>query len=214
MEFCTDMDLLHWEPTLFRDAVFASQELLGGTGDLDGTNFALNSNLLLVSPVAANHVIVLGEPLCGSYPIVSVNSPTQLSLMVLYDGLWQSPETDRPVIKGLSFAIRTFQAQRRVVSDLMKRAAGIEVGSTATPHPQIVNLEAMRRPCVLGTLQSIYNTLAAAGENPNNYRVRADLYERLYRRALCQVRAEVGLDGDRVVDVVRRLNVSELILPE
>jgi hypothetical protein len=191
MEFCTDMDLLHWEPTLFRDAVFASQELLGGTGDLNETTFTLASGSLLTAHVAANQVIVFSGSLSGSYPIVSVNSERQLAFMVLYDGLPQSPGTERPLQKGLSFAIRTFQAQRRVVSDLMMRAAGIDLGSVVTPRPQIVNLEAMRRPCVLGTLQSIYNTLAAAATNPNGPRVSADLYERLYRRALGQVVAEV-----------------------
>jgi len=27
MTFCKDVDLLHWEPNLFRDAAFASQAL-------------------------------------------------------------------------------------------------------------------------------------------------------------------------------------------
>ena len=36
MTFCTDTDLLPWEPNLLREASFASQTLLTGTGDLAG----------------------------------------------------------------------------------------------------------------------------------------------------------------------------------
>jgi hypothetical protein len=214
MTFCTDVDLLHWEPSLFRDAVFASQQLLSGTGDLNGTTFTLASGSLVTAHVAANQVIVLSGSLSGSYPIVSVNSATQLTLSVLYDGLFPDTGSATPSPAGtaaaLPFAVRTFWPQRKVVSDLMMRAAGIDVGSVITPDAQIVNTEAMRRPCVLGTLQMIYNALAAAAATPTNFQVRADLYERLYRRALGQVRAEVDMNGDGAVDVLRRLNVLEL----
>jgi len=37
--FCTDSALLAWEPNIFRDAPFASQTLLAGTGTLSGTTF-------------------------------------------------------------------------------------------------------------------------------------------------------------------------------
>ena len=37
--FCNDIDLLHWEPNIFRDAAFASQTLMSGSGSLAGTAF-------------------------------------------------------------------------------------------------------------------------------------------------------------------------------
>jgi len=214
MIFCTDVDLLHWEPSLFRDAVFASQQLLSGTGNLSGTAFTLASGSLVAAHVAADQVIVLSGSLAGSYPIVSVDSATQLTLSVLYDGLFPETGAKTPspagTATGLSFAVNTFWPQRRVVSDLLLRAAGVDPDSTVTQPAQIANSEALRRPCVLGTLQMIYNALAAAAATPTNYMVRADLYERLYRRALGQVRVELDLDGDGVGDTVRRLNTMEL----
>ena len=215
MTFCSDVDLLHWEPNLFRDAVFASQQLLSGTGDLNGTAFTLSGGSLTAAHVAANQVIVLSGTVNGSYPIVSVNSATQLTLSVLYDGLFPDTGTGIPSPAGVAtaqpFAIRTFWPQRKVVSDLMIRAAGIDVESAMLPQAQIVNKEVMRRPCVLGTLQMIYSALAAAVETPTSFQVRADLYERLYRRALGQVRVELDMNGDGAGDVVRRLSVLELV---
>ncbi len=214
MTFCTDVDLLHWEPSLFRDAVFASQQLLAGTGNLNGTTFTVSSGSLTAAHIAANQVIVLSGSCNGTYPIVSVDSEAQLTLSVLYDGLFpdSGPAAPSPVGTATAepFVIETFWPQRRVVSDLLARAAGIDPQSTTDAAVRIVNTEAMRRPCVLGTLQMIYSALAAASATPTAFQIRADLYERLYRRAIGQVRVELDTNGDGAADVVRRLSVLEL----
>jgi hypothetical protein len=57
----------------------------------------------------------------------------------------------------------------------------------------------------------IYSALsAAAGEDSAHFQVRADLYERLYRRALRGSVVELDLDGDGQPDTVRMLSVLEL----
>lgn len=214
MVFCTDVDLLHWEPNLFRDAVFASQQLLAGTGDLAGTTLTVSAGSLNAAHVAAEQVIVLSGLVTGSYPIVSVNSATQLTLSVLYDGLYpeQGAKVASPVgtAASVGFVVRTFWPQRKIVSDLLLRGAGIGPEYSGREDARVVNAEALRRPCVLGTLQMIYSALAAAAEDPTHHSVRAELYERLYRRALTQARVEVDLDGDGAGDAVRRLCVGEL----
>src|SRR5687768_11476333 len=80
--FCTDIDLLHWEPSILRDAAFASQTLLAGTGDLAGTMFTLDTPgaSFTASHVEADHVIVLNGGTSGCYPIVSVDGATQLTI--------------------------------------------------------------------------------------------------------------------------------------
>ena len=87
MTFSTDIDLLHWEPNILRDAAFASQTLISGTGDLSGTTFTLAAGSLATAHVTADQVIVLTGDISGCYPIVSVDSATQLTLSTLYDGL-------------------------------------------------------------------------------------------------------------------------------
>src|SRR6267142_4347348 len=151
MVYCTDVDLLHWEPNIFRDALFASQLLLSGTGNLAGTTFTLASGSLSTAHVVPDEVVVLSGALAGSFPIVSVNSATVLTLSVLYDGLF--PDSGSAVASPvgtaaeLAFAVRTFWPRRRVVSDLISRAAGIEPDDEAPAV--IVNAHALRRPCAL-----------------------------------------------------------------
>jgi len=212
MTFCKDVDLLHWEPNLFRDAAFASQALMGGTGDLAGTTFTVSAGSLAASHVVAGGVIVLSGSVAGSFPIVSIDSATQLTLSVLYDQLYpdEGAGTASPVgtAAGLTFSVRTFWAQRKVVSDLLLQAAGIVPGTEEAATASVLNPEALRRACVLGTLQMIYNALAAVGgEAAAELGVRSDLYERLYRRAVRQAKVELDLDGDGVRDVRRVLDV-------
>src|ERR1043165_3879265 len=80
MVYCTDVDLLHWEPNIFRDALFASQLLLSGTGSLASTTFTLASGSLSTAHVVPDEVVVLSGALAGSFPIVSIDSATQLTL--------------------------------------------------------------------------------------------------------------------------------------
>ena len=107
---------------------------------------------------------------------------------------------------GINFAIRTFWAQRQIVSELLLLAAGLEPDQAGA----VLNPGELRRPCTLGALQMIYSALAAAAEEPADFSVRADLYERLYRRALRNTIVAVDLDEDGVAESHRALNVLEL----
>jgi hypothetical protein len=214
MTFCTDTDLLHWEPTLFADAAFASQTLISGAdGALAGTAFTISSGSFAAAHVTPGGVIALTGGTSGCYPIVSVDGATELTLSTMYDGLLPLGETSSgasPVgtATGLAYAVRTFWPQRQVVSELLLQAAGVDpVRQTADA---ILNPTALRKACALGSIQMIYSALAAAASAPGVYEVRADLYERLYRRSLRSARVEIDLDGDGQANCVRTLNVLEL----
>jgi hypothetical protein len=212
MPFCTDTDLLHWEPNVLNDASFASQTLLSGSGNLAGTSFSISSGSLAAGHVQAGQVIIFSGTMAGCFPIASVDTDTQLTVSVLYDGV--EPESGDPAASApagagpLTYLIRTFWAQRRIVSDVIQQAAGIDSGEAAAAV--ITNPEALKRACALGTLQLIYSALAAASDAPANLSARADLYEKLYRRAMRSAKVELDLDGDGAADTVRMLNVLEL----
>ena len=56
----------------------------------------------------------------------------------------------------------------------------------------------------------IYSALAAATGAPDEYAVRAELYQQLYRRALRSTNVEIDLNNDGVADERRQLNVLQL----
>ena len=213
LTFCNDIDLLHWEPNLLRDAAFASQALISGTGNLAGSTFTIASGSLLAAHVAQEQVIILTGATSGSYPIVSVDGAQQLTLSVLYDGLFPTsgdPTAAPPgTANGLAYVVRTFWPQRRIVSELLLQAAGLDP-SDPDAEQQILNPDALKRACTLGTLHLIYSALAGAAAEPANLNVRVDLYEKLYRRAIRGATLKLDLNLDGRLDALRRLNVMDL----
>src|SRR5437773_3265922 len=193
MTFCTDIDLLHWEPNICRDAAFASQTLISGTGDLAGTSFTIASGSFADAHLTADQVIVLTGDTSGSYPVVSVDSATQLTISALYDGLFPTTGGATPTppgtASGLDFVIRTFWPQRRIISELILVAAGLDPADAAAAD-KILNPSSLVRACTLGTLHLIYSALAAVADKPTDLLARAQMYEQLYRRALGAARVE------------------------
>ena len=110
--FASDIDLLHWEPRLFCDtnASAVAQLLLSGSGTLAGTTFTIDSGSLIDSNVTSDYVIALSGSVAGSFPIVAVNSATQLTLSVLYDDLdaddGSGSACQSESGSGINFAIR------------------------------------------------------------------------------------------------------------
>src|SRR3954468_11913553 len=188
--FCTDADLLQWEPGLLKDAGFASQTLIAGTASVAGATLTVTAGGSLVdSHVSPGQVVVLGGAVSGCFPIVRVTSATTMVISVLYDGLFPDAETDPAVetpvsasaVTGLSFNVRTFWPQRRVVSELLMQAAGVDSLASARRvaaggHPIVANPQSLRRACTVGALQMIYSAVAAAAASPAELKVRAELY--------------------------------------
>jgi hypothetical protein len=217
MIFCRDVDLLYWEPDVLREAAFGSQTLMAGTGNLAGPGFTPTTGGAFTNQhVVAGNVITFSGAAVGTYAITLVDGPFTLYLSAIYDELF--PTTGTPptpvasqTANGVAYVIRTFWAQRRVVSDLLMQAVGIVPGTAEAATAAVLNPEALRRPCVLGTLQMIYSAVAAAASEPARYAVRAELYERLYRRALLAAQVDLDLDGDGRVDVRRSPGLVRMV---
>jgi hypothetical protein len=214
--FCTDLDLLHWEPNILRDAAFASQTLISRTGDLAGTDFTIAAGSFVTAKVARDQVIVIDAPINGCFPITAINTATSLSLSILYDALIDEENDTRTAAgttsaTGVPYAVRTFWPQRVIVSELLSQAAGAGQSRDGEAPAAILDPTSLRRACALGTLQMIYSALAAAAdEDEPHYAIRAELYERLFRRAMRSARVAIDLDADGEADVIRALNVLEL----
>lgn len=211
--FCTDIDLIHWEPNICRDAAFASQTLITGTADLSGTTLTIASGSFIDRHVEPNQVIVLSGSISGSFPILTINSATDLTISILYDGLFSGEPTASAVgaATGLTFAIRTFWPQRQMVTEILTQAVGIIPDDPRTANATILNPEALRRPCIFGTLQLIYSALSAVADAPKEYAVRATVYQRLCQRAMRLTQVDLDLNGDGQADHTRQLNSIELV---
>lgn len=218
MTFCNDTDLLYWEPDVARDAAFASQTLATGTGDLAGTAFTRTAGAsFLTQQVAPGQVLVLSGTAVGCYVITDVPNSTQLAISVLHNEMF--PTTGSPAspvgasadATGATYAIRTFWAQRQVVSELLMQAVGLVPGTLDSEASVILNPESLRRACALGTLQMIYSAVAAAASDPAKFSLRADLYERLYRRALIRAQVDLDFNGDGRVDVRRSPGLVRMV---
>ncbi|MGA2500619.1 MAG: hypothetical protein ABSH20_23005 [Tepidisphaeraceae bacterium] len=214
MFLCTDLDLLAFEPWLFRDASFASQLLSSGTGNLAATSFSRGSGSFADDHVAANCIITLAGEVAGCYPIVAVVSDTALVVSSLHEGLF--PESGDPVPSpvgngsGLAFVIRTFAPQRRIVSEVILSAAGVGKNPKLSAD-NIILAPAIRHAAALGSLQLVYSALAAASSEPAGLSLRADYYERLYRRALSRLTVQFDTNGDGLADLTRCLNIVNLV---
>jgi hypothetical protein len=219
MTFCNDADMLYWEPDVMRDATFASQTLATGAGDLAGTVFTKTTGpSFLAQHVEPGHVLVLSGTAVGCFVITDVPNGTQLAISILHNdpfpgdtGVPFDPVAPQPDATGATYAIRTFWAQRKVVSDLLMQAVGIVPGTAAAEATAILNPEALRRACVLGTLQMVYSAIAAAATDPARFSLRADLYERLYRRALQRAQVDLDTNGDGRADVRRSPGLVRMV---
>jgi hypothetical protein len=218
MLFCNDVDLLYWEPDVLKEAAFASQTIGVGAGAVSGTTFSMTSSspTFIEQKVAPGQVIVLSGALAGCYAITGVTGAYVLEISALYDDLF--PDSGPPpapvglgVASGLGYAIRTFFAQRKVVSDLLLQSVGIVPGSAQAQTAAVLNPSVLRRACVLGTLQMIYSAIAAAASEPAAFTVRAELYERLYRRSLLSAQVDLDLDGDGRADARRSPGLVRMV---
>lgn len=205
---CSDIDLLRWEPQIAAEAAFTTQTLLTTTGSITGTTLTLAVGSLTTARVRAGFIAVLSGAVSGCFPIVSVDSGTTCTLSVLYDGLDETPAL--PVSPGsgedVTIAIRSFFPQRKVISDLLSWMAGVDPSGDAV----ILNAAEFRKPCVLGTLHMIYSAMWTASlERRADLAIRAELYERLYRKSLRGVIAKVDTDGDGIMNQTRPLRMVQ-----
>ncbi len=213
MTFATDTDLLTFEPDIARIASFVSQTLLTGTGALTGSTLIIASGSLFSAGVLAGQLIVLNEPILGTFPILEVPDATTLIVSSMHRSITDDPAVPRPPARPagteedeITFHVRTFWAQRSTATDLILHSAGIESGDRTTVDA-IIPSKALSRACALASLHMIFSALATTSEDSAALLNRASTYFREFRRALRGLRIEIDTDNDGKSEVVRSLSV-------
>lgn len=191
--YCTDTDLLRWEPALFIEAAFVSQSLLISDGTFDGSVLRLGRSAWFdVARVCPGHVALIQNGPTVARPILSIDEPTVATVGI-------ADRHPRPA-ENVRVTVRTFAAQQRIASELLTRMAGID----PTLGQRVLDPRVLRRPCVLGTLHQIYSALSAAAvKDDADLVVRAQLYALLYRKSLRGLVVEIDRDNDNVGDARR-----------
>jgi hypothetical protein len=211
-DFCQDRDLLAIEPTLFTSAGFAGQELLAGVnGVCSGTAFTSSGSNFTSAGIAAGMVLSVhtGSLAEGrSLEIISVTSATQLSVSLLRrdsDDVPIPPAAANP----LSFAIRTFGPQIRLVSaTLAEKLRQIsEVSGIASAD--FADSAQLRAATAHGVLASVFLARADNAEPFDANWSKAEHYRRQFQTLQMQLRLAVDADGDGTAEQTRTLgNIS------
>lgn len=191
--YCTDTDLLRWEPELFTEAEFASQTLLVANGALAGPLLRLDGDAWFdVANVRAGHIaLVEADGVTRALPLLSIDSPRIATI---------SPRVRRPTEQRVHVTVRTFAAQRRIAGEILTRMAGVD----AQGGRRVIDRDLLRRPCVLATLHLIYSALStSAVPDDVDLVIRMQLYARLYRQSLDGLIVEIG-SGERSEASARR----------
>ncbi|MFC1783908.1 hypothetical protein ACFL02_10060 [Planctomycetota bacterium] len=207
VQLSTDVDLLKWEPVLFRELYQSSQTLcLGQDGVMSGTTFTSSSASFTDARVAAGQVIYLndGDSIDGSYEVVSKDSATQLTLSIIRQGT-DDAAVGPPEGSNISYRISTFapQAEEMAYSLLQYfgiKAAGEEAEITAT---DILNNRALRQASVFAVLSLVFGSSAGGRDDPAGYWQKSLHYKKMLHTARARARLEIDTDNDGYAEQYR-----------
>jgi len=206
--FSSDVDLLRFEPMVFRDLWLKSQTLAGGTdGVLSATVMTSAAADFINMGIKTGQVIYLTTSelsVEGSFEIVSVDSATQLTLSVLRADSADAAVSP-PAGSGISYRISTFEPQAGEAGESLLRYFGIgdEVaGEIALAN--VLNQGVLRQASVFAILAAIFAASASGQEDPSGYYEKSLHYQQCFNTARVKVRLALDRDGDGVAETFRR----------
>lgn len=199
--YCTDSDLLRWEPALFTEAPFVAQTLLQADAAVLGNQITLPDGAF-DARVAPGHVITLSMPAGELSLAIAAAVPPRTMTVAANCRLKNDVRR---------IFVRSFAPQRQIISGLLDRLAGVLPGGKA----RVVEPSVLRKACATGSLHLIYTSLSAASLGDDaDLIIRAELYARLYRDALREIVVELDDDGDGEVDARRPLRMAQFARAE
>jgi len=204
MNFSTDRDLLMYEPTLFQDVPWASQQRLelSDVQTMGTTLTSESADFALTDIGVGNVVLVEARP----YEIIKRLSATELRISQLRARLIDEPI---PVAEGgmQSAVIRTFEPQAALVHDQLLHMLGMDPDHprVSADEQTIVSMASMARLEALGTLQQIFSGAAAVTGDNEGLHQKATQYEHAFRHALHRSTVLLDVDGDGRIDQRRSL---------
>ena len=201
--FSSDVDLLKFEPVVFRDLWLASQTLVQGSdGVLSGTTLTSAGASFTSLAVKAGQVICLSTSdlsVDGCFEIVSVDSATQLTVSVLRADV-EDVAVAPPNGSGIRYRISTFEPQAAEAAESLLRYFWIGDEAGETTLDEVLNTEALRQASVFAVLTAIFAASAAGADSEAGYYAKSLHYQQRFNTARMKVRLALDRDGDGVAD--------------
>lgn len=209
MNFSTDRDLLMYEPSLFEEASFLSQQRLQ-VADAATTGATLTSATadFTAAQVDKGGVVLLAQKPCEVLERLDSQTLT-VSLLrrdVSGDAIAPGDGQDQSLI------VRTFSPQAGLVHAMLLRMLGMDVDDPqATVHEQaIMSRSLMRQLEVLGTLERVYGAAASLTVENGLLLHKASMYRRRFLEACRGAVVLLDTTGDGRVDERRVLGLMRL----
>ncbi|MFO0857560.1 MAG: hypothetical protein U0640_09425 [Phycisphaerales bacterium] len=211
--FALDRDIAQIEPSVFRDITWVGQLAARGTATVNGTMLEASAvtPAFTDSGIELGHVVVVGGQ---SLEVIDVLSENFLEVAMLREGVEARiiPPVD---IVSSPFHVMTFRPQlewvhRQVLAMLGLAPAAVNDG-VLLPETSIKNPWEFVRVEVFGALHVIYAAAGAALAADHAINQRSAMYKQLFREERLRVVAQIDTDGDGQADVLRRMNVGQLV---
>ena len=209
MNFSTDRDLLVYEPTVFNDLQWVSQQRLSvADGSISGTT--LTSVLADFEASAIDTGSVL---LVGSTPVEVIE---RIDAMTLTVSLIRNKTSDAPIPPGdgtgLIVVARSFMPQAELVCASLLRMLGLDAEDPDEPldADAVVSLSLMARLESLATLERVFSSAAALAGDNDVLLYKAAAYRRQFHAAASHLPVQIDTNGDGLPDEKRYLGLSRL----
>ncbi len=201
-----DIDLLIWEPMLFREYGAAGQVVVEGDGaTIDGvtltdTGADFQTQGVLAGMVA--HVWNAETNADDLLEVVAVDSETQLTVSRLRMSREGAPVNAMLTGTGMAYRVISYRRQIEETIQRLSRICGLD-----RSDGELVNSDVLRQVVALDTVVTI---LMGCGELDSLIMKRIGNYRRLYEQALESICLMIDLDGDGAADMNRSGRVIHL----
>lgn len=205
VNFSNDADILKYEPVLFGELYLPAQVMAAGQGGtLEGTSFTADGADFMNASIQAGEVVWLQSEdriLDGAFEIVSVDSPTQLTVSVIRADSGDEAVAPPPA-DNISWRISTFAPQAAEVGFQLTEYFGIRPGNPVSGYDaqDLLDVNVLRRASVFAVISGVYAMLASEAQKDNFWK-KSLYYQSLFEKARQRCRLSIGSVADGIADV-------------
>ncbi len=211
--FCSDRDLLIFEPALFLGAAWPCSILCGqGGASLSGTTLTAQDTDFNAAGVAAGMVANIWTTTAAegiACEIVSVDSPTTLTVSALRADRGGPAVAPLAGGENLVFAVRTYQPQIQAATEALDETRLQMCSSAGIGTAEFADPGAIRLAAAYGALESIFIARSRGG-NDDGDTAKARQYRAFLRESKARLRVIFDADNDGIAE--RMLTLGNVTL--